>query len=202
MSLKYKIIVALTFILPTSAYLLINALFFSITPDLIIYAELDNLVVEAYEEQYLITGADEFNGYVVIVDDKVGAVVSDETVIKIGWRYYQVQDMQITERKLIEEAQGYKIPLSVIFTLIGAVIGVLIISGKMDLKRKNWRLATVIALWSLVGIIAVVDLIVSNIFGGIIVVSSSFTVYYIEHLIAKGKDEDGKLEQLKHLIGG
>lgn len=202
MAMKYKIIVALTFLLPTSLYLLVNALFLSITPDAIIYAELEDISIIEHEEEYFIYGALEYKGYVVKVDDDYGILADSKTVIKVGWKYYQVREMKLIESKLIEQEQGVKIPAVVIFTLLGGLIGLLIIVGKIDLKRKNWRLAALIGIWSFVGIMFVVDLIVSNMLGGLMVMAISFTLYYIEHLIKHGMMTDDALRKLRQSIGG
>lgn len=192
-NLFYKLLVGATFILPTAIYLLLNAIFFSITPDLAIYDVLPtDVIVESYDDEYFLYGANSYGiGHIIIRDSdgKVGAIVNNESIIKIGWRYYLVdgENMQLIERKLVEQQTSYKVPLVIFISAFGVAIASLIIMGKMRIYKARPRLATFVALLTTTIILAVIHIIVSNILGVFIMITISWALYCIEYLVKTGK---------------
>lgn len=206
----YKILVALTFILPTSTYLLISALFFNITPDVIVYDVLPHeLIVSPYDnEKSLLSGTQEFKGHVITMNDVTYILVDDDDIIKVGFKYFLVQDGVLTERKLVEEQKSYKLPLAFFISVLSVAVAALVISKKMQVYKTRPRLATWITLFTITIALVIIDAIVSNMVGVFVMVLISFTLYCIEYLVQNGnvsskdanKAQSDLIEQLKKAV--
>ena len=191
MKYLYKILVGLTFLVPFG-YIVVNAIFFDVKPDLIVYdTEIADLTIISLEEEKLLLGGKSYGiGLITLHEGQLVAVITDTDIIKVGWKYYTMQDVEgvlkLVEKPLIEETQGYKIPMSVVFGAVGLVFALLIIKGKMKFEFKEKRVGAMIVLWITYGAFLIIDTIVSNMLQSLFVVSIAWTLYTVEYLINKG----------------
>lgn len=189
----YNLLVALTFILPMSVYLVLVATVFQIKTDAIVYGKTEQ--VEVVEDMYLyayaLTEDVSFNGKVVYKDGDYALKFELDEIIKFdnGYFRYDLDDITWVDVKLFElqQARGYKIPLAIIFSGLGAVIVGLVISNKMQWHKKKPRLATFLALLTGTLVLLVLNTIIGSILGVFAVATASFGLYCIEYLVQSGK---------------
>jgi len=200
-NLIYKLVVGLTFVLPTSMYLLISAIFFSITPDVIFYnVELTDLSVQVLEDDlYAVKGFETAQGHIKVIDNEVYVLLDSDDIIKIGFKYYMIDLVEnvptILEKKLVEKETSYRVPISIFIALFGLAVSGLIVSNKMQVHKTRPRLATWIALFTTTIMLALINLVVSNMLGVFITVLISWTIYCLEYLYVQGKISGDKKEQ-------
>ncbi len=214
--LLYNILVAITFLLPISVYVLIEALIHQVDYDYTVYGEIADLTHLDIEDGIFIYTDNKdvyFHGLTVFNNDvgTYGIELKDNEVLRVGNKFYNWRDGEFKDVKaeLIKKKQSYSIPTFIIFMGLGILIAVGIISRKMQWHKEHPREATLIALWSAVLIFFVINFFISNILWSLIVIAGSFTVYYIEHLVFKGemtKKEQAKqtsaiTDELKKLLG-
>lgn len=190
---KWKWIKALTLILPLPIYLFLNAVLFSITPDVKINDEIADLSVVEYEDMYFIHGDEQTTyegGYVVLNDGMIGAVIETDDVIQVGLRYYTYKEtengMELMPLKIIEETTSYQVSITVIISLIGVGIVILFVMGKMDILKAHPKTATLVGLWILALVFVAIETIVSNLTNVFIVAAITWTAYYIEDMAQNG----------------
>lgn len=208
----YHIITTATIVIPTITMLVLNAIFFSITPDLIVYdANIEDITIISSEEQYVLKGGKSYGlGHITIKDNEMVAIIDENSIIKIDWKYYMLDanELKLVERKLIQEKTSWAVPISIFIGGFAVFIAFLIIAGKMKLFKKDLRLATLIALLTASIIISIISLIVVNMEKVFWTITISWAVYYIEYLVYNGKlkaNEQEKVEsdlirQLKGLV--
>lgn len=188
----WKILKVLTLILPTSVFLFLNAILFNITPDVIVNEDISVLKVEAYEDNYVLYGDAEttIDGYTILYNGVVAAVIDNDDVIKIGFRYYSYVEGEdgfaLTELKLIEKQQSYKIPITFFISVLGAMIVILVAMKKMQVLKDHPMEATLISLWVLAISFVIINTIVTSLTSVFVVGAASFTVYYIEDKMQHG----------------
>jgi len=207
-NILYKLLVGATFILPTSIYLIISALFFNITPDITFYdLELGDLSVYIVEDDlYAVKGFTTANGHIIVDNGETYALIKSDEIIKIGWRFYMIDLVDntptILERKLVEQETSYRVPIAVFISIFGVAIAGLIISNKMKIYKTRPRLATWITLFTTTITLALINLFVSNMLGVFIMVLISWTIYCIEYLYVQGKiSGDNKNKEESYLLG-
>lgn len=217
----YKIISALTLLLPMSVYLFVSSLITRIEYDYEVNVKMAELsVVELEQEAFIYDTTTKalINGIVRYNDDLAtyGVYLDDSTVLKAKDGYYTyTQDKdglwQITNVKSAEIAvqRGWKIPLTFIINVLGVFIVLMVVSGKMGWQKEHPRLAVLIALITGTLVLAVVNVIVSNLLGVFIVASISWGLYYLEWLWKNNKIttkdktniEASLLREIKEKIG-
>lgn len=194
MSRLYKLLVFLTFLIPTGAYTLINAIM--VKPDYDLYVEVENpenvRVIKHMEgfKIYVIDGI-AIDG-VLHQDDNYGwAFTGDEnSVIKINKDYYQYVDNKLEKQtiKLLKEKQGKTIPLSLLAIIIGGVIiGLIVYRKATKNNNKHWRVSVLVSLLVGTGLLFVLDLFISNIFYVFLTATISWVVYMVEHYFHNNK---------------
>ncbi len=192
----YSLVTALIFILPFSTYLLIEALVHSIDYDFTIYGEVADLTHLETEDSIFIYSNDKsvyYKGLVLFNDEigEYGIEVNDKDIIKIGKGYYlwdlEKKELADVKVKLIKEKQSYSIPAFLIFSAVGILLAVIIISRKMQWHKKRPYEATIIALWVTLGFLFGISFFISNVFKSMLVITISFTIHYIWHIYSKGE---------------
>lgn len=217
----YKIISALTLLLPMSVYLFVSSLITRIEYDYEVNVKMAELsVVELEQEAFIYDTTTKalINGVVRYNDDLAtyGIYLDADTVLRTKDGYYTYnQDKdglwQITNVKSAEIAvqRGWKIPLTFIISALGVFIVLMVVSGKMGWQKEHPRLAVLIALITGTLVLAVVNVIVSNLLGVFIVASISWGLYYLEWLWKNNKIttkdktniEASLLREIKEKIG-
>ena len=217
----YKIISALTLLLPVSVYLFVSSLITRIEYDYEVNVKMDELsVVELEQEAFIYDTTTKalINGVVRYNDDLAtyGIYLDADTVLKAKDGYYTyTQDKdgkwQIIDVKAnkINIQRGWKIPLSFVISAMSVFIVLLVISGKMNLQKEHPRLAVLISLIAGTLILAVINTIVGNLLGVFIVASISWGLYYLEWLWKNNKIttkdktniEASLLREIKEKIG-
>lgn len=192
----YGIVSALIFLLPFSVYLLIEALVHSVDYDYTVYGELADLTHLETDDGIFIYSTDKsvyYKGLVGFNDEigEYGIEITSDDVVKIDKGYYQwdLENKELADVKieLIKKKQSYSVPIFVVFSAVGIVLAVLIISRKMQWHKKRPYEATIISLWVALGFLFGISFIVSNIFKSFLVITISFTGHYIWHLYSKGE---------------
>lgn len=218
--MKNKIIYALTMILPLSIYLLIYSLLFSITPDLIIEDDINDLSVIEYKDDYFIHGDVEtefIGGYVVVYNGKIGAVIDNDDIIKVGRKYYSYTvDKEDGQLKLLDvtkieeqEEKSNSVPIWFVITAISTAIVAMIIIGKFDALKKRPYQSVAVTLWTVTGFLWLISFIATNMLGVFLVASISWTILLFERAWLNGKiteEEKNKvtsdtLKALKEALG-
>lgn len=204
-NLKYNIISIITLVLPMSVYLFVSAVFFNITPDIIINKEIGEVFVKEMDDEYFVYGTNDttyIGGYVIFYEGNYGAVIDGETIVKLGSSYYQFNGQSFVNVKLIRQAedQAFKLPIAFFISAIGAFIVALIVIGKMKVLKDYPRESVLVTLVVLTLVFYILDLIVSNLKNVFTVSTLSWAIYYIEYLIHRGnitkKEGDFKVSEL------
>lgn len=195
--MKSKILRILTLSLPLPIYLFLNAVLFSVTPDVTINIKVEEVNVINYieEDMYFIHGDDTTTfqgGYVVLYNGIIGAVIEEGDIIRIGHTYYNYTEneegvRELVNLKLIEKQQSYKIPVAFFISALGVLIVALVVMGKMDIMKTYPRISALIALATGTLVLYIIDTIVSNLLGVFIVATVSWAIYCIEYTFAHGK---------------
>ena len=81
------------------------------------------------------------DGYTILYNGVVAAVIDNDDVIKIGFKYYSYVEgkdgFALTELKLIEKQQSYKIPITFFISVLGAMIVILVAMKKMQVLKDH-----------------------------------------------------------------
>ncbi len=214
--MKSKILRILTLSLPLPIYLFLNAVLFSVTPDVVINAKIEDIQVMNYIEEdvyfiYSKTDTTYNGGYVVLYDGMIGAVIESDDIIKVGHVYYNYTEnkegvMELVNLKLIEKQQNYKIPVAFFISTLGVLIVALVVMGKMDIMKTYPRISTLIALSTGTVVLYIIDTIVSNLLGVFIVATVSWAIYCLEYTFDSGKitktEKEKKTNDLLTLLKG
>lgn len=207
----YKLIVALTLILPTSLYVLFTSLLVSIQPDIITNAKIDDLSVVYIEDSAFVyddTKEHYFDGFVVF-NDSIGAYgvrVDADIILKAKGGYYSLdvesQELKDISRREMNLQKGTKIPLSVMFSIFATLLVALIVGGKMEWQKKKPRLATFIALLTTTIILYIINSIIGGMLGVFVMATISWGLYSIEYLFAQNKINKKEREEAEEKLVG
>ena len=214
--LIYKITTAITLFVPLPLYLFLMATLFNITPDYIIYTEIENVeVLEHKGENYFLTTKNNasMNGLVGYIDGKYGIIIDEEDIIKIGGNYYsyvlnkeEVRELTDIKKFEVKKQQSYKIPLSFFISLFAVLVVVLIIQGKMNWHKKHPRIAALVALLTGTVILFILNSIIGNILGVFAVATASWAVYCLEYSFNQStldeKDKANKESEILRALKG
>lgn len=232
-NLKYKILVVLTFILPISTYVFVSAFVNNIEYN----AYFEDAVVEDFEfgrnefgnyiynikRQSAVYAEDVnvSNNFLYIQTQK------KEYVIRIDKDYYVLHDRVLETQLRVAELTPYqefyakspekesKFTFSV-FIVIGIfALGTLIVVGKIsmdNIKRKfksNIRESILISLTITIGVLFVLNLVLTNALYALLMLWISFAAYYIEYKIynkdvieEKSSETLDLLKEITKKIGG
>lgn len=217
--LIYKITSAITLFVPLPLYLFLMATLFNITPDYIIYTQIENVevieIIETEEVSFFITTTDnsKIDGVVEFHDGQYGIYISGEDIIKIDKNYYsyvlneeEVRELLDIKKFELQKQQSYKIPLTFFISLLGVGIVLLIIQGKMKWHKKYPRIAVLIALLTGTVILFILNTIIGGILGVFAVATASWAVYCLEYTFYQGsldaKDKDNKESEILRALKG
>lgn len=232
-NLKYNILVVLTFILPISTYVFVSSFINKIEYN----AHFENAIVEDFDfgrnefGNYLynpnviyIKYAEDltYNNGVVYIETQ-----EEEYVVRIDKEYFVLHDYKNEQGHRIVELTPYdefyaknpdkesKITFSVFIVLGIFVLGILIIVGKIsmdNIKRKfksNVRESILISLTISIGVLFVLNLVLTNALYALLMLWISFVAYYIEYkiyhkdIIEEQSSETAKmLQEISKKIGG
>lgn len=202
-----KILTISTVVLPTFVYLIINALFFSVTPDVtfhdveitdlkVITQQDDTYFVYAEKVDYSVDGT-----LVRVLDDKLGVVIDKETIINIGFKYYNydlvktenedgttLEEMKFVNVKveLLKEKTSKTIPITIIIGMVGVAIASLIVFKKMHYALRYPRVSVLIALSIITGVLYLIDMVVGSLLSVFLVFTISWVIYMIEYAVLNG----------------
>ena len=175
--MKSKILRILTLSLPLPIYLFLNAVLFSVTPDVTINKDrrTSKLLTTLKKTRTLSTRTKQQRlkvGYTVLFNGMIGAVIESGDIIRVGYTYYDYTEnkegvMELVNLKLIEKQQSYKIPVAFFISALGVLIVALVVMGKMDIMKTYPRISALIALSTGTLVLYIIDTIVSNLLGGI-----------------------------------
>lgn len=205
----YKILTATTLILPMSVYLFLSATILNVKADYNITL-FDNAEIMDYELEnsvflYNLYDKIEFKGGVIKYLDKVdsyGVEVFEGDIVKINNDYFV---LELKENKLefvdidvwkLGRKESVNLPIALIISIVGAVIVGLIYAGKMQVFKKNKRLAVWVSLLLGTGILFLIDMIVSNMLNVFLVATVSWTIYCLEYVVLNGVKDDNKVNNL------
>lgn len=202
----YNIISSLTLILPITVYLILMATIFKIQPDMVMSAEFDNVIIEEYENNYLIYSDLDTTfkgGNVIYHNDMIKAVISKKDIVKLDNGFYQINDKGVladVSKKEVENTKASYITFTVVVGLVASLIVILIIKGKMEWHKKYKRTAVLISLVLGTVILYVMDLIVGHFFWVFLVFTLSWIAYMIEYGFYKGKIDEVTRDKLREEI--
>lgn len=202
----YNIISSLTLILPITVYLILMATIFKIQPDMVMSAEFDNVIIEEYENNYLIYSDLDTTfkgGNVIYHNDMIKAVISKKDIVKLDNGFYQINDKGVladVSKKEVENTRASYITFTVVVGLVASLIVILIIKGKMEWHKKYKRTAVLISLVLGTVILYVMDLIVGHFFWVFLVFTLSWIAYMIEYGFYKGKIDEVTRDKLREEI--
>ena len=188
----YNLLVGITLILPMSVYMILSATIFQLKADYFIHGETAQVAV--VEDDFLYAHAlvedVRFDGVMVWHNGEYALQFTQDDIIKFDKGFYQYKiDYQAKENQPLitgwvdvkvfemQKQQAYKIPLTVIFSIVGALFAALVISGKMQWQRKKPRLATFLALLTGTLILLILNTIIGSILGVFAVITASFGIY-------------------------
>lgn len=202
----YNIISSLTLILPITVYLILMATIFKIQPDMVMSAEFDNVIIEEYENNYLIYSDLDTTfkgGNVIYHNDMIKAVISKKDIVKLDNGFYQINDKGVladVSKKEVENTKASYITFTVVVGFVASLIVILIIKGKMEWHKKYKRTAVLISLVLGTVILYVMDLIVGHFFWVFLVFTLSWIAYMIEYGFYKGKIDEVTRDKLREEI--
>lgn len=199
----YNLISSLTLILPMGVYMILMATVFQIQADAVVGGKTEQVEVlkdEDFLYAHPLTEDVTLNGLVVNHEGTAALKFDTEDIIKFKDGYFQFKldyqknktdepidtwvDVKAFEMK---KQMSYKIPLSVIFSIIGALMVGMIISKKMQWHRKHPRLATFLALLTGTLLLWLINQFIGSVLGVFAVATLSFGIYYIEWLVYNNK---------------
>ena len=192
--LIYKLITSATIILPTSIYLILSATLFAVTPDVTVYAEIDDISIFTLGKgEYMLYSENTAVSYsgVVIYNDSIqrhGVVVDTDDIVRVGRDYYSFRDVngvvgfhEITRRE-IRTTESYRVPLAVVISIVGGLIAFLIVQGKMNWHKDHPRAAAFVALLTATVILFIISVIVNNMLNVFIIATVSWGAYCLEYM--------------------
>jgi len=193
--MKYKILVALTFFLPISSYLLYSAINAQ-TYDYQVYTQ-ENAVIEfyAYDEGFIVLSEDaEYSGYLVPYNGSYALYFEDTDIIKIERDYFMVHDGEFKNLEDIpvpvEQSNNVIISIS---SIVALGIVMLIIGAKMDILKSHPRASVMVSLIVGTFILWGISSIVSDMLSIFVIATITWASYLIENMVHKGKlnDQEG-----------
>lgn len=195
--MKYKILVALTFILPISSFILFSVITGK-TYDAQIFT--DNAIsVTSYEDGFVVYSEDAtYNGYLIPYEDSYALYIEDNDVVKVGRQYYTIHDgtwKNINDiPPTMEKQNDWAVSISMI---IGILIVILVIGGKMDLLKSHPRASVMFSLLLGTLILWGLSSVVNDLLTVFVVSTFSWAIYLIEYAVHNGKIEKIKGEKLE-----
>ena len=206
--MKYKILVALTLLLPISSYFIYSAITGQ-TYD----AEIHNSVSYEflqYNEGYIIYDTnDSYTGYMIPYNESYGLYIELGDIVKIDREYYTVHEGQFVNLDDIPPTTEKSSNITVsIASLVALGIGALIIGGRMDILKSHPRASAMVSLIVITAILWGLNTIITDMYTVFVVLTFSWGAYLIEHSVHEGlltqeqadKKESDVLRKLKEFI--
>lgn len=208
----YKIFNVVVLIVPTSVYLFLSATILNINIAHEIYVAKDNTTIEYVldrEDSWFIYDTQDKAAFEGMVEwnsnvRHYGVRVSNGQVVKIGKIYKganinadtgELELLDIKKFGLVKK-ESTSLPIAAIISIIGFVLGGLIISGKMKWLKKRKRLGAWVSLGLMTGLLFVMNMIVSNLLNVFLIMFVSWSIYCIGYLVKNGNVQEDRAEQL------
>ena len=207
----YKIIVALTLLLPISSFLIISAIF-SQPFDYEIFAE-ETAVIEftEYEDGYVVYAEEaSYNGYLIPYNEEYALYIENGDVVKIDNDYFtpyfndEIGEYKLTNYNDIpptpQQNRTWTISIASIVAL--GIVG-LIIGGKMDLLKKHPRISALVSLAVITAILYGLNSIISDMLTVFLIATISWFGYCLEYAFKQGTISAKESEKIQtDLING
>lgn len=208
----YKVVSFITIVFPFVTYLFLSATILNVESSHTIN-KLGETEVLAYEMEKSLFLYDDNNllqfRSLVYYNDEIGHFgieVFEDDIIRIDKDYLVVAKDDNGKLELgdvnvwkIAKKEGVSIPIAFFISGFAVLIVALIYSGKMKIFKKRVRLSVFISLAVGTAILAVINLIVSNMLNVFIVALVSWGIYCIEYLVYKGLVNEDELNELTQL---
>lgn len=209
MKILNKIIMGITLIVPTIAYLFIIAVYGNVEYDYIVENRKNTYeIVEVNSRLFLY----DLNGDTTFLKGKVeysthreayGVYLELDDIIKLNKMLHVVEKdtsgmLVINEIKYneINKRESYKFSTAFIVSIIGIGIVALIISGKMQWQKKYPIIATFVALLTGTMILGLINTIVGSLFNVFLIFTISFGIFGIEYYLYNNKNKNVKEKEL------
>ena len=190
----YKIITALTLILPVPIYLIAMACIFSVVPDYTInIANTESIVMVTEEESsYLfIPNTEEYSieGNLNLKTDGAYLAYTESTIIKLNNKGFFVISLSNDgslvwtnyTNQLFNKQLSYKVPMSILISIVAVVLVATLIFKKMGYAKQHPRTAVALSLASITLILLALETIVSSMLGVFMVSTISWLTYCGEY---------------------
>ena len=197
--MKYKILVALTFLLPMSSFILYSA--FTKTDYQATIYNASEINVSTYDEGFIVYSNEaSYDGYLVPYNGSYALYLEEGDIVKVGREFYTIHegvwknfdDVPVPMEKSNDITSG-------IVITIGIMIVVLIIGGKMDLLKSHPRASVMFSLVLGTLILWGINSIVTDLLSVFVVATASWGAYLIEYGIHQGAidEKTGEAKQTK-----
>ena len=204
----YKLLVALTFILPISSFMIYSAITGQ-TYDAEVYIENDAVInFSEYDEGYVVYSIKaSYSGYLVPYNEDYALYIEDDDIVKIDNEYFtpyfneETQAYEFTNFDDIpvepQKTQRWMISVA---SLVALGIVALIIGGKMDVLKSHPRLSALITLGVMTAILYGLNSIISDMLWVFVIATGSWFAYCLEYLVQNGLLTSKKAEQTQDEI--
>ena len=213
-TLSYSVLV-----LPMFIFLILSATIFNVKVKHFLVVN-DESLVDVYEvedgELFVTTSEKEvlFVGVISYREDydSFGFYIGEGDVVKVNNKYFagfveesgEMVLQKFSPYKLNKKENGWKIPTTLIFSVVGLVFVGLIFSGKLKFSRRYMKASILISLGIGVGVSALINALVNQIYLVFLISFISFALYLIvEKIYYLTEKEEGKMkkksETLKYL---
>lgn len=185
--MKYKILVALTFILPISSFILYSAIT-GMEYDATIY-DASTIHVTSYDDGFVVySDGASYDGYLVPYLERYGLYIEEGDIVKVDREFYTIHEGQWKNFDDVPQPirKTNNTVISIV-SVIGILIVVLIIGGKMDLLKSHPRASVMFSLLLGTLILWGVSSIVSDLLSVFVIATASWGAYLIEYGIHNGK---------------
>lgn len=191
--MKYKILVALTFMLPISSYLLISALTGQ-TYDYTINTQ-NNATVEflPYDDNYIVFSEQAtYTGYLVPYNESYALYIELGDIVKVDKDYFTLYESD----GVVDFVNLDDIPPTVektnnvvisIASIVALMIVALIVGGKMDVLKSHPRASVMVSLIVVTVIFWGISSIVEDMLNVFVIATITWAVYLVEYTIHQGK---------------
>ncbi len=197
--LIYNIITSITLGLPIVVYLFISATIFKVEPDYRLFNFPIEEVNEYITENFIIfSDGVSVEGNIELIEEngKLGFYVEEEEILLINNKHlyqYKQGKLEEVEKKLFKKEERWKIPTAFFISL--AAVGIVLLIYKRVIKIPE--LNVLIALATGTAILALMNMIISNMLHVFIIALSSWTAYCIEKVIYTSSLKTDKVEEDK-----
>jgi hypothetical protein len=187
--MKYKLIVGLIFLLPISSFLVYSAITGQ-TYDAEIHTK-NNAIVEVlpYDDNYIVFSDEaSYSGYLVPYNESYALYITKDDIVKVGRAYFMVYQGAWTNFDDVPppETTTSKWVVS-ITTIIGLMIVLMIIGGKMDVLKSHPRASVMVSLVIGTAILWGVSSIVTDLLNVFLVATGTWVAYLIAYGVHQGK---------------